>query len=332
MGDLCNIKWINFSSQICDAFHVIQKDEDLRDVTLICDDGEIDAHRLILFCGSEFFRRVLNKSKHQHPLLYIRGVKIALLKAILNFLYMGEVRVAKEDLLEFFSVATDLKIKGLIEKENDKLVFSEQEVSNETFQLDVEDTVKDEHNYMNKGTGENFTKSTKLTNSQHIPNKELLEVGSTYASKEEVLDHVDSYCDSKFSPLVVATNSVSKSNVHRMIYKCSFGNYRKSIATGLRKVTSKYVGCPVKLTIQSAKDQTYLVKTSELEHQGHEIGEEHYSKHRKRLSRDQEDAVKAFLESNPSNQTVAEFLHDLTGKQYSSRQARFVVNKVKNKK
>ena len=53
MGELLNIKWEDFSSQICDAFQVMQKNEDLRDVTLVCDDGEVDAHRLILFCGME---------------------------------------------------------------------------------------------------------------------------------------------------------------------------------------------------------------------------------------------------------------------------------------
>ena len=127
------------------------------------------------------------------------------------------------------------------------------------------------------------------------------------------------------------TNSV-RNNLRRMSYRCpyAYGQLRKSSSTGARKSTNKYVGCPVYLNVyQDAKEGTFSVRKSELEHQGHEIGEEYYSKYRKRLSKDQEDTVRAFLESNPSNQKVAEFLHDLTGKQFSTKQARFVVNKVK---
>ena len=344
MVDLLNIKWEDFSSQICDAFQVMQKNEDLRDVTLVCDDGEVDAHRLILFCGSEFFQRVLTKSKHQHPLLYIRGVKIAILQAILDFLYIGEVRVAQEDLTEFFSIAMDLKIKGLTEKYNNKLlVFAKQELAikkakEEMVNLSPQDLVevkiKEESGYTDEedeeeGRMEN-PRGSCVSKAQVIPNKELLEAGSIFNSKEEVMDQVDSYSESNFSPLRVDHNSV-RSGLRRMGYRCPYGHLRKSSATGARKVQgSKYVGCPVRLTIcQDVREGPFSVRRSDLDHQGHEIGEEHFSKYRKRLSKDQEDAVGAFLQSNPSNPKVAEFLHDLTGKKFSTKQARFIVNKVK---
>ena len=341
MVDLLNIKWEDFSSQICDAFQLMQNNEDLRDVTLVCDDGEVDAHRLILFCGSEFFQKVLNKSKHQHPLLYIRGVKIAILKAILDFLYIGEVRVAKEDLTEFFSIATDLKIKGLTEKDN---MFAKQELASEIDKEEIvnlspqhldEVNIKEESGYGDEddeeeGSMENPTGSC-LSEGQRIPDKELLKVGSIFNSKEDVLIHIESYSESNFSPLRVDTNSV-RNNLRRMSYRCPYGQLRKSSSTGARKSTNKYVGCPVHLNVyQDRKEGTFSVRKSELEHQGHEIGEENYSKYRKRFSKDQDDAVGAFLESNPSNQKVAEFLHDLTGKQFSTKQARFVVNKLKKK-
>jgi len=345
MGELLNIKWEDFSSQICDAFQVMQKNEDLRDVTLVCDDGEVDAHRLILFCGSEFFQRVLNMSKHQHPLLYIRGVKIAILQAILDFLYIGEVRVAQEDLTEFFSIAKDLKIKGLTENYNNKLLVlakrelaikKAKEVNLPPHDL-VEVKIKEESGYTDEeseqeGSMEN-PRGSCVSEGQVIPNKELLEVGSIFNSKEEVMDQVDSYSESNFSPLRIEHNSV-RNNLRWMSYRCPYGCLRKSSATGARQVQgSKYVGCPVRLSFcQYVFEGPLSVKTSQLEHQGHEIGEEHYSKYRKRLSKDQEDAVGAFLQSNPSNPKVAEFLHDLTGKQFSTKQARFVVNKVKRNK
>ena len=53
------------------------------------------------------------RNPHQHPLLYLKGVKHSELLAVLNFMYMGEVNVAQEELNSFLSVAEELKVKGL---------------------------------------------------------------------------------------------------------------------------------------------------------------------------------------------------------------------------
>ena len=54
---------------------------------------------------------------------------------------------------------------------------------------------------------------------------------------------------------------------------------------------------------------------------------------RRKLSNDQEQAVTALLETNPSNAELAEFLSDLTGKQYSAKEATHIKNRlaIKNK-
>ena len=42
------------------------------DVTLACeDDKQIMAHKVILSANSEFFKNVLVKNIHQHPLIYL---------------------------------------------------------------------------------------------------------------------------------------------------------------------------------------------------------------------------------------------------------------------
>merc|ERR1712142_99641 len=62
---------------------------------------------------SPFFRNVLRRNPHQHPLLYLKGVSYNELLSVLNFMYMGEVNVAQEELNSFLSVAEDLRVKGL---------------------------------------------------------------------------------------------------------------------------------------------------------------------------------------------------------------------------
>ena len=116
MNDLFSLAWGEFSSNIAETYRDIRKGNELNDVTLVCDDGEISAHKLVLYGGSTFFRSVLTKIKHQHPLLYIKGVKINHLEAIVDFIYNGEVNVAQDDLEILLEIAKDLKVKGLSEK------------------------------------------------------------------------------------------------------------------------------------------------------------------------------------------------------------------------
>jgi len=107
------LRWNDFESNISVAFKELREDKDFFDVTLACEDEQIHAHKLILAACSPFFRNVLRRNAHQHPLLYLKGVKYSDIQAILGFMYHGEVNVAQEDLNSFLAVAEDLKVKGL---------------------------------------------------------------------------------------------------------------------------------------------------------------------------------------------------------------------------
>jgi len=108
------LRWNDFESNISSAFRELRDDKDFFDLTLACDDDEqIQAHKVILAACSPFFRHVLRRNPHQHPLLYLKGVKYTDLQSVLSFMYHGEVNVAQEELNSFLAVAEELKIKGL---------------------------------------------------------------------------------------------------------------------------------------------------------------------------------------------------------------------------
>ena len=107
------LRWNDFESNISVAFRELRDDNDFFDVTLACDDEQIQAHKMILSACSPFFRKILRSNPHQHPLLYLKGVKYSDLQSVLNFMYHGEVNVAQEELNSFLSVAEDLQVKGL---------------------------------------------------------------------------------------------------------------------------------------------------------------------------------------------------------------------------
>jgi len=113
---LC-LKWNDFQANISESFRDLRGDQEFSDVTLACEgDIQIEAHKIILSASSPFFKSILKKNKHPHPLLFLKGLKNSLLIPILDFIYDGEVNIAHEDLNEFLAAAEDLKVKGLSEE------------------------------------------------------------------------------------------------------------------------------------------------------------------------------------------------------------------------
>jgi len=114
------LRWNDFEANISTAFRELREDKDFFDVTLACDDDQLQAHKVILSACSPFFRTILKRNKHEHPLLYLKGVKYIDLVAVLNFMYHGEVNVAQEELNSFLAVAEELKVKGLTQNGSEK--------------------------------------------------------------------------------------------------------------------------------------------------------------------------------------------------------------------
>ena len=114
---LC-LSWNDFERNFSVAFQDLRKENDFFDVTLACKDGQLEAHKVILSSCSTFFKEILKKNKHTHPLIYMKDVKLSQLQAITDFMYQGRVNVEQKELDAFLALARELQIKGLIENES----------------------------------------------------------------------------------------------------------------------------------------------------------------------------------------------------------------------
>jgi len=123
------LRWNDFETNISGAFRELRDEKDFFDVTIACENEQIQAHKVILSACSPFFRNILRRNQHQHPLLYLKGVKYTDLQSVLNFMYHGEVNVAQEELNSFLSVAEDLRVKGLTQNQGTTSASSNREVS-----------------------------------------------------------------------------------------------------------------------------------------------------------------------------------------------------------
>jgi len=113
------LRWNDFETNISSAFRELRNENDLFDVTIACEDENIQAHKVILSACSSFFKTILKRSRsHQNLLLYLRGVTHKDMSSVLDFMYHGEVNVAQDDLNSFLQVAEDLKVKGLTQSQS----------------------------------------------------------------------------------------------------------------------------------------------------------------------------------------------------------------------
>ena len=123
MSEKLCLQWNDFNANINSAFRKLRGDKEFTDVTLVCEDGQqIEAHKVILACSSPLFEKILRKSKHPHPLIYLRGVQSEDLASILDLLYFGEAKVYQEDLDSFLAIAEEIKLKGLTEQTSRNLL------------------------------------------------------------------------------------------------------------------------------------------------------------------------------------------------------------------
>ena len=113
MSEKLCLQWNDFKENVNSVFGRLRNDKEFADVTLACEDGQqVEAHKVILAASSPFFEKILQKNKHPHPLIYLRGFQSQDLLAILDFLYFGEANVFQESFDSFLAIAEELKLKG----------------------------------------------------------------------------------------------------------------------------------------------------------------------------------------------------------------------------
>ena len=83
MSDKLCLQWNDFQENVKAAFGILRYDKTFTDVTLACEDGEqVEAHKVILASSSPFFQKLLERNKHPHPLVYMKGLNSENLLAI----------------------------------------------------------------------------------------------------------------------------------------------------------------------------------------------------------------------------------------------------------
>ena len=159
------LRWNDFERNISSAFYDFKEEKDFADVTLACADGQVESHKVILAASSPFFKRVLKKNPHSHPLIYLKSIKFSDVEAVLEFIYHGEVNVEEANLNTFLGVAEELEVKGLVPDQGKKASEGgsslQSSASNFTKQVPVRGSNRQSltqmHGQLSSRTGHEFT-------------------------------------------------------------------------------------------------------------------------------------------------------------------------------
>ena len=107
------LRYNAFENTIRDGLRDMRKDGDFFDVTLVCEDGQLQAHKLVISACSQFLKKILQLNPHPLPLIYLKDINFSNLQSIIDFMYHGEVFISQDNLEPFLKLAQDLKVKGL---------------------------------------------------------------------------------------------------------------------------------------------------------------------------------------------------------------------------
>jgi len=210
------LRWNDFESNISKAFSEIRDDKDFFDVTLACEGEQIEAHKVVLSACSPFFQTILKRNRHEHPLLYLKGVKYIDLMAVLNFMYHGEVNVAQEDLNSFLAIAEDLKVKGLTQNTTEEVTKQQNTLKPRPRDL----------------PGERPTKSSYQSGTTGEDNEvECVPVKTEPSSFVQEHDHIQ-------VEDVVHKNQVAERNLDNSMYEehyADYGNYEEVAEAGFNE-------------------------------------------------------------------------------------------------
>ncbi|XP_059084127.1 zinc finger and BTB domain-containing protein 14-like [Tigriopus californicus] len=108
-----HLKWSSHIPNLETVFTTLLESESLSDVTLVCSDGSIKSHRLLLASCSNYFLRVFLETPTKKPMIVVPEITTETMKHLLAFIYTGEVRVVEEVLENLIAAATMLQIRGL---------------------------------------------------------------------------------------------------------------------------------------------------------------------------------------------------------------------------
>lgn len=117
-----SLRWNNHQAHLLRSFESLMQTETLVDVTLVCAERRVRAHKVLLGACSPFFRRIFNENPCKHPVIVLKDFQGWEVQAVVDFMYRGEVSVAQEQLGTVIRAGESLQVRGLADHDREETV------------------------------------------------------------------------------------------------------------------------------------------------------------------------------------------------------------------
>ncbi|XP_073994330.1 uncharacterized protein isoform X2 [Rhodnius prolixus] len=107
------LRWKYHHSNLQVMFAQLLERESFCDVTLACEGKTLRAHKMMLSACSTYFDSIFSKHEEKDPIVILKDVKFEDIKALVEFMYKGEINVENSQLSTLLQTAEELRIKGL---------------------------------------------------------------------------------------------------------------------------------------------------------------------------------------------------------------------------
>ncbi|XP_047503766.1 protein bric-a-brac 1 isoform X3 [Pieris napi] len=107
------LRWNNHQSTLVSVFDTLLEKGIHVDCTLAAEGQTLKAHKVVLSACSPYFENVLSQQFDKHPIIILKDVKYAELRAMMDYMYRGEVNISQDQLAALLKAAESLQIKGL---------------------------------------------------------------------------------------------------------------------------------------------------------------------------------------------------------------------------
>ncbi|XP_076477623.1 uncharacterized protein LOC117160031 isoform X21 [Bombus vancouverensis nearcticus] len=134
------LRWNNHQSTLIQNFDTLLESGTLVDCTLAAEGKYLKAHKVVLSACSPYFEGLLSEHYDKHPVFILKDVKFKELKAMMDYMYRGEVNISQDQLAALLKAAESLQIKGLSESKtsgSSKTDSRQQKVVPQTSQPDI---------------------------------------------------------------------------------------------------------------------------------------------------------------------------------------------------
>ncbi|XP_031346990.1 longitudinals lacking protein, isoforms A/B/D/L isoform X23 [Photinus pyralis] len=113
------LRWNNHQSTLVAVFDTLLENGTLVDCTLAAEGKYLNAHKVVLSACSPYFESLLSQNYDKHPIFILKDVKFQELKAMMDYMYRGEVNISQDQLGALLKAAESLQIKGLSDNKKD---------------------------------------------------------------------------------------------------------------------------------------------------------------------------------------------------------------------